>query len=571
MTIMKIRAIQKSFNEKQVIQNAEFDIKKGSRIGLVGSNGAGKTTLANIIYGTTMPDNGTVETINGSLNIGYLKQSTDYSVHEFKNTFSLAENGLLHLSSQLGLSSDLDWHDPDWEKLSGGEKLKLSLARIWASHPEVLILDEPTNHLDLHGVNWLIAELTVFKGAVIIISHDRYFLDQTVTEIIEIEDGVTKSFSGNYSVYRQEKQKLYETQLHQYEIQQRHKLQIQQQISKLKNWSEKAHRDSTKQGTNSERRLIGFKEYHRVKAKKLDNQVKSKLKRLKNELEKNEVKQPKEEAKVCFEFMESRKRGKRILEARKLSKQYGQRCLFKNSHFYMNHGERMAILGKNGSGKTTLLKILLGEELPAEGDIWISETLKIGYLSQDVSDLPLNQTIIEYTGLTDRDSLRRARTILSNIGLSEEKLMVPIGQLSLGERTRIKLVMMLLEELDLLILDEPTNHLDLASRESLERTLLEFSGSILAVSHDVFFLEKISEKLLVIEEGKIVRSEFGMKEYNSSPVPRNHLEKEAELMILQNEISAVISKLSFLSREEAEYKELDRKLTELLKKKRDLA
>ena len=571
MTIMKIRGIQKSFEEKQVIQNAEFDMKHGSRIGLVGNNGAGKTTLANIIYGSILPDKGTIETFNGNVNIGYLKQSTEYSIHEFENSISLTENGLLQLSSKLGLSKSIDWVDPDWEKLSGGEKLKISLASVWASRPELLILDEPTNHLDLLGVEWLIDELNAFKGSVIIISHDRYFIDRTVTEIIEIENGSTKLFKGNYSAYRKEKQRLYEVQLHQYEIQQKHKQQIEQQIANLTNWSEKAHRDSTKQGTNSERRQIGFKEYHRMKAKKMDSQIKSKMNRLNQELEKSEVKQPKEEAKVRFEFQKSRKRGKRILEASDLSKYYDNRCLFTKSHFYMNHGERMAILGSNGSGKTTLIRMLLGEEQLTSGEVWVSETLRIGYLSQDVSDLPSGKTALEYTGLTDRESIHRARTIFANIGLSEEKLTVPISHLSLGERTRIKLVMMLLDEIDLLILDEPTNHLDLASRESLEKTLFDFHGSILVVSHDVYFLEKISTKLLVIEDDKITRKEFGMREFNSAlPSNLSNKDKEEEMMVVQNKINAIIGRLSFMNKDEPEYEVLDKELAELLKKKREL-
>ncbi|MEW8972359.1 MAG: ATP-binding cassette domain-containing protein, partial [Mesobacillus sp.] len=300
MTIMKIRGIQKSFNDKQILKNAELDIKKDSRIGLVGNNGAGKTTLANIINGSLTPDQGMIETFNRSLNIGYLKQSTEYAILELEDRYSLAEGNLLHLSSQLGLNKEIDLANPDWDKLSGGEKLKISLAGVWAGRPELLILDEPTNHLDLQGVEWLIDELRTFKGAVVIISHDRYFLDRTVTEIIEIEDGSTSLFKGNYTSYRKEKERLYEIQLHQYEIQQKYKQQIEQQMANLKNWSEKAHRDSTKQGSASERRQIGYKEYHRMKAKKMDNQIKSKMKRLNQELENNEVQRPKDEAKVRF-------------------------------------------------------------------------------------------------------------------------------------------------------------------------------------------------------------------------------------------------------------------------------
>jgi macrolide transport system ATP-binding/permease protein len=573
MSLLKIRGIKKSFEERTVLKNADFDVKQNSRLGLVGNNGAGKTTLANIIYGQIVPDAGTIETFNETVNIGYLKQSTEYTIDEFEYSISLAENGLFQLSSQLGLNKVLEWDRSKLENLSGGERLKLSLAKVWAGRPELLILDEPTNHLDRQGTEWLIKELNTFKGAVMIISHDRYFLDQTINEIIEIEDGTTKWFNGNYSAYRQKKQEQFEVQLHQYETQQKYKQKIQQQISNLKSWSEKAHKDSTKKGTNSERRLIGYKEYHRVKAKKMDIQIRSKMQRLNQELTKNEGKQPKLEATVGFQFQEGKKRGKRILEAVNLEKWIGSRCLFNNSQFYMNHGERMALLGVNGSGKTTLIKMLLGEEQATAGSIWLSDSLKIGYLSQEVSDLPSSKTALEYTGLTDRTSLGRARTIFANIGLTEEKLTVPIGNLSLGERTRIKLVMMLLNDLDLLILDEPTNHLDLASRESLEKTLMEFQGSMLLVSHDVYFLNKISEKLLVIDKGKIYRKEIGLKEYMFPTSSSFSVDKERQeqLMVLQNEITALIGRLSFISKDQPEYEMLDHKLTQLLMKKKTLS
>lgn len=571
MTIMKIRGIQKSFDERTIIQKADFDIKQGSRIGLVGNNGSGKTTLANIIYGDLLPDGGSVETYNGSLNIGYLKQSTEFTVDEYQYEFSSEGKEIFLHTSKLGMNKVLTSGEVELQNLSGGEKLKLALARVWSSKPELLILDEPTNHLDLKGLEWLIKEVKNFNGTVLVISHDRHFLDRTVNEIIEIEDGVTNWFNGNYSDYRQEKQRLLDVQAHQYMNQQKYKEQIQQQISNLRNWSEKAHVQSTKQGTQSERRQIGFKEYHRVKAKKMDIQIKSKMKRLNQELLKNEIKKPREEAKVAFQFHESKKRGKRIVEVHDLEKNYGGLSLFKNSKFYLNHGERIGVLGVNGSGKTTLLHILLGKEEVSNGTVWLSESVKIGYLSQDVSDLPSTITALEYTGLTDNAALGIARTIFANIGMAEEKLTVPIANLSLGERTRIKLATMLLNEVDFLILDEPTNHLDLASRENLEKTLMEFKGSILIVSHDVYFLNKISDKLLVIENNRITRKEIGLLEYNKQkPIYSGNKETEEKLMILQNDISAMIGKLSLINKDHPEFSRLDDELTQLFVRKKEL-
>ncbi|WP_210365160.1 ribosomal protection-like ABC-F family protein [Bacillus sp. REN3] len=563
MTIMKIKGIQKSFNEKNVIKHADMDIKKNCRIGLVGSNGAGKTTLANLLHGTITPDAGTIETFNKDLTIGYLKQSTDFIFRQSLDEYPAGQDGIFLHASRLGLAKVTAWEADRFQHLSGGERLKLALAEIWSGRPDILILDEPTNHLDVQGLEWLITELDKFHGAALIISHDRHFLDQTVSEIIEIEDGKTRSFKGNYSDFRQEKEKLLKAQQHKYETQEKYKAKIEQQISTMKNWSEKAHSQSTKQE--------GYKEYYRVKAKKMDTQVKSKLKRLKNELAKSEVTEPKEEDKVSFQFSGGKKRGKQIMEAKNLGKSFGDHCLFSNSHFFMNHGERMGMIGGNGSGKTTLIRMLLGLESVTEGFLWKSESLEIGYLSQDVTDLPAEKTILDYIDFHSQEEIRRARTILANAGFTEEKLTAPISHLSLGERTRFKLVAVLLQEIDLLILDEPTNHLDLASRESLESILMDYQGSIIVVSHDVYFMNKVTEKLLVIEGRRIARKEFGAAQYyDHKTETASFQDKEKELMIVQNEINALIGKLSYLDRNDPEYTAVDQELSLLMIRKNTL-
>ena len=572
MVLMRIRDIQKNYGDKIVLKGINFDIKEGDRIGFVGNNGAGKTTLANIIDGSVSADQGTIEVPNQTLKIGYLHQSSDYSVNDFLDVVdNQSENQVYHHTSKLGLAKVKTWEKNRIEHLSGGEKLKISLAKIWASKPDLLLLDEPTNHLDLVGLEWLVNELKAFRGAVVIISHDRYFLDRTIKQIIELEDGLLNIFKGNYTEYKQQKEALYKSQLHQYEVQQKNKERIEGQIANLQNWSQKAHRQSTKHGSPSERKQMGMKEYFRVKAKKMDIQVKSKMKRLENELEKNKVDKPKEEAELQFSYEQSTKRGKRILEAKNLEKSFGNQLLFHSSHFYFKQGEHIGIIGENGCGKTTLIKMIRGEEQATNGEIWMSESLKIGYLSQDVTDLDVTQTPLEATGITDRDQLSKARTIFANIGLKEDKLNQPIQALSLGVRTRIKLVMMLLEKVDLLIIDEPTNHLDLASRESLEKVIKEYSGTVLVVSHDLYFLESIAEKLLAFNSGSIYRKEMSMQEYMER---KNQVEKkvdnEEELLLIQNEITTLLGKISLLSKEDESYKEIDQRLNELIKQKKDI-
>ncbi|ETI70277.1 ribosomal protection-like ABC-F family protein [Neobacillus vireti] len=568
-TIVKVSGLEKSFHLRKVLQNLHFEIKNGDRIGLVGYNGTGKTTLANIIFGKITPDNGLIEK-SRDLRMGYLSQSIDYEVSHFQQSIAeVEEHELFQHASSLGLNKVFDWSEDRLTHLSGGEKLKLALSMVWATKPDFLILDEPTNHLDFTGINWLVSELEKFHGPVLIISHDRHFLDKTVNRIFELEESRIQFFNGNYSDYRIEKEQRIANQRHQYQVQQRQIEKIETQMVQLKSWSEKAHRDSTKQGSASERRQIGFKEYHRVKAKKLDNQVKSKMKRLQNELNKHKLEKPNEEAAVRFQFDSHGKRGKRIIEAKKLTKMFDDRILFQDSPFYINHGDRIGLLGENGCGKTTLIKMILGDDLSFVGELWKSDSVKIAYLSQDVADLSADKTAIEALGFTDRESILKARTLLANLGLKEQLITKPIGTLSLGERTRVKLVDMLMKEYDVLILDEPTNHLDLPSREQLEQTLSEFTGTIITVSHDHYFLNKLCDRLLVFENQQIKRFEMKPQEYLNKDVKSGDRSEEA-MLIIENKIALILGELSLIDQNNPKYYRLDEEFNELLKQKRNL-
>lgn len=559
MTLIKAIGIEKSFNTRKVLDQVQFEIKQGERIGLVGYNGTGKTTLANMLAGRLAPDRGMIEKAP-SLKTGYLSQSVDYKAGDLTDSFQInSGSDLFQFASELGLKKIYEWEENRLNHLSGGEKLKLALSMIWASKPGFLILDEPTNHLDFQGIRWLIDELKKFPGAVLIISHDRHFLDQTVTKVFEIEHGKLHFYHGNYSEYREEKQKRFENQQHQYKVQQRKKEEIDAQMEQLKSWSNKAHRASTKEE--------GFKEYHRVKAKKRDAQVKSKMKRLEKELEKNKVEKPIEDAKIRFQFDSQGKRGKRIIEANNLAKSFNQRTLFHGSQFYMNQGERIGLLGENGCGKTTLIKMILEEESASAGTLWRSESIKIAYLSQDAADLPEAFTALEVLGLTDREDIFRARTLFANLGLTEAHITKPIHTLSLGERTRVKLVDLLMKEYDILILDEPTNHLDLPSREQLEATLHEFSGTIIVVSHDYYFLNKLCEKVLIFEGQQIKRIEMKPEEYFNRK--KQDDTKEA-LLVLENRIAAILGEISLMDPKNPEYQVLDQEFHQLLKQKRNL-
>ncbi|TWE01665.1 macrolide transport system ATP-binding/permease protein [Neobacillus bataviensis] len=565
--VLKVSGLDKSFQLRKILENIQFDIKSGDRIGLVGGNGSGKTTLAKLLLGKLRPDKGTIEK-SDHIKIGYLSQSIDFEVSEFGQHHSNNGEDLYQYTKELGLNKVYDWNGERLLHLSGGEKLKLALSDIWASKPDFLILDEPTNHLDFKGINWLVSELANFDGPVLVISHDRHFLDQSVTQIFELANSKLHFYKGNYSDFLVEKQKRFENQQHAYQVQQSQIKLVESQMEQLKSWSEKAHRDSTKKGSGPSKRQFGIKEFHRAKAKKRDSQIKSKMKRLESELTKNRIEKPSEETTVRFQFDASGKRGKRIIEAKNLGIRFGDHTLFQGSQFYINHGERIGLLGDNGSGKTTLIKMILGEETRFEGEIWKSDSLKIAYLSQDVDDLPADKNALEALGFTDRQDIHRARTLLANLGLTEH-ILNPIKTLSLGERTRVKLTDLLMKEYDVLILDEPTNHLDLASREQLEKTLAEFTGTILTVSHDYYFLNKLCDRLLVFEDQRVKRVEKTPDEY-LNPEKDNVNNGEDDLLIIENKIALILGQLSMLDQKDPKYPVLDQEFNLLLQQKRNI-
>ncbi|MFC4810300.1 ribosomal protection-like ABC-F family protein [Paenibacillus sp. GCM10023250] len=599
MTLMTIREVQKHFGDKAVLTRVNADIARGERIGLVGNNGAGKTTLANLIFGALQPDGGKLTYHAAGLRIGYLRQSTSFTVHAFGDHADDSEETpesrrFLEVSSRLGLKNVKDWDAGRLEGLSGGEKTKLALARVWAAKPDILLLDEPTNHLDFHGVDWLIGELRTFEGTTLVISHDRYFLDATVDRIIELQDGESADYPGNYTFYREEKERRAASQLHRYEEQRKYERKIEAEIARLKTWSDKAHRDSIKTAATRG----GMKEFYRSKAKRMDQQIKSRLHRLER-IEHDGVKKPKEEATVAFGWDDPAKRGRRIIEADRIGKRFGERRLFADSSFYVQRGEKLGLIGPNGAGKTTLIDMLHGRAAVDEGRLWVSPTARIACLTQDVNDLDGSRTVLELLGdaFALRSDIGRARTLLANMGLGEAMLTKPMHQLSLGERTRIKLARLILQEHDVLVLDEPTNHLDLASREQLEDTLGTYAGTLIIVSHDRYLIEKLCDKLLVIEDGAVRRWESGYRAYADRTAGRDaddrpqaggqrgagrdkaaqraakqaeNQRREEELLLVTTRISYLLGEIGKLKPTDAHYAKLDAELAEQIAKKREL-
>ncbi|HCX78449.1 MAG TPA: ABC transporter ATP-binding protein, partial [Firmicutes bacterium] len=286
--------IEKSFGDLSILKGVSLEIRRGEKIGLVGSNGAGKSTLANIIFGEMAADAGTILRYDQDIRVGYLRQAAAYSLNTLNAVLAERSESFLETASQMGLNQVARWDEERFQALSGGEKTKLALAQVWTSRPDLLILDEPTNHMDIHGVEWLAEEMKKYQGAALIISHDRWFLDQAVTRIYELEWGKAKEYPGNYSFYRQEKQRQFASQLHRYHTEQKEQRQIEADITRLKQWSAKAHREAGKTDEH-------LKEYGRKKAKLRDQQIKSRIKML--ERKKSEgTKRPREESRPQFEF-----------------------------------------------------------------------------------------------------------------------------------------------------------------------------------------------------------------------------------------------------------------------------
>jgi macrolide transport system ATP-binding/permease protein len=539
--IMKLVDISVEVMDWNLFEGVNARVQEGDVIGIIGPNGAGKSTLLQVIHQDLSPSGGRVQWMQQGISMAMVEQETES--HFFGDTTS-SEAGLLE-----------KWHVPlhDFRQLSGGEKLKARLAKGFAQNADLLLLDEPTNHLDQESLALLTKQIRDYKGTIILVSHDRYFLDEAVTKIWSLEGKKLTEHKGNYSSYMEARRQKRLTQQREYEKQQKMVERIDSQISELNSWSQKAHAQSTKKE--------GFKEYYRVKAKRTDSQVKSKQKRLERELEKAKVEAVEEDHTVRFSLQSGHKKGRRFLEVKDLTKAFDGRTLFRGVNFTIQHGEKVSIIGPNGSGKTTLLKIFMGDE-KAEGDVWLSPSAEIGYLTQEVFDLPLEETPEQLFRRETFEERGKVQTLMRQLGFQAASWREPIRNMSMGERVKCKLMKYMLDERDVLILDEPTNHLDLPSREQLEETLSQYNGTMIVVSHDRYFLEKTTNVKFVIESGEV------RKQLND-PVPERDDVEELRLK-LETERQEVLGRLSFLTPGDEAYPELDKRFLELTREINEL-
>lgn len=528
MIIVATQQIQKSYGADPVLQNITLEIKAGERVGIVGPNGAGKTTLFKLLAGIESPDAGELYRAKGTV-WAYLPQTPNYPAEwtgedvvasAFDDVRKLQEN-MRELEQQMAISYEqehelnrlmqryqvlqdafeqLDGYQ--WEtrmaqvteglgisdellrtpfaQLSGGEKTKAGLAKLLCQQSDVLLLDEPTNHLDVESMEWLEAFLKSYPGTVLIISHDRYFLDAVVTQIYHVDGGEAEFYIGNYSAFVAEREARLLRQFAAYQEQQKQIKKMKETIKRLKEWGNRSNPPN--------------EAFHR-RAKSMEKAL-ARIER---------IDRPRMEAdRMGLQFQKTERSGQDVLVATGVHKAFGGKVLFEDASFLLRFGERKALLGPNGCGKSTLIRLLLSEIEPDRGALKIGSNVKVGYLSQQALEGDQNQRLIEVFREVARVTEAEARHLLARFMFYGEQVFKRIGQLSGGERMRLRLAQMMHQEINLLILDEPTNHLDIEARETLEEALADFKGSLFIVSHDRYFLQKMADGVFWVESRQLI-------------------------------------------------------------------
>ena len=518
MIDISISGLVKEFEVgSRLLDGLSFQIDTGERVGLLGPNGCGKTTLLRILTGVMDYDEGDVVIAPGK-RMGLISQipvyPAGYTVEDVLETafepLHRMEAEMTQISQKLaegeddpallsrydkltvafqagggyetqinknkvsnGLSISEAMRAQLFDQLSGGEKTRVNLARLILENTDILLLDEPTNHLDLRATEWLEEYLAKFKGTVLTVSHDRYFLDKAVNRVIEIQNGKAEFYAGNYSFYAVEKEKRYLERLRQYEKE-------QAEIDRLTETARKMHEHNTellhKRAFSIEKRIARMQTVDR----------------------------PTRERKMEVRFGEREFRGDEVMTIKGLSKGFGQRKLFENVNLEVAGGERIALIGDNGTGKSTLLKIILGEETADSGKLKMGPTVKTGYLPQHVHFSHPERTLVD-TMIYDLDcTAQTARNRLGSFQFRGEDVFKPVSALSGGEQSRLRLCMLMDEKINLLVLDEPTNHLDIQSREWIEEAVEEYEGNLLFVSHDRYFIDRFANRIWMLENGQII-------------------------------------------------------------------
>lgn len=585
-----------------VLTDVSFEIYTGEHVGLIGRNGAGKTTLFRCITGELSPDSGTV-TIAPGLRVGVLSQIPVFpESFTGEDVLKSAQDRVTGMGEELrrieagmanGVHDDatlrrydelsheftrLGGYELDrlrdtvanglgipraqrlqpFSELSGGEKTRMNLARLIIEDTDILLLDEPTNHLDMGATLWLEDYISRFKGTVLAISHDRWFLDRAINRIIEIEDGEAELYSGSYSFYAAEKEKRREEQLRRYERE-------QAEIQRLTETARIMHQHNTE---HLNKRAFS---------------IEKRIERLRT------TERPKTQSALHAKFGETEFRADEVMEIRGLKKSFGDRVLFRDVNLQVRGGERIALIGDNGTGKSTFLKMVMDEEEPDEGLIRLGPSVRIAYLPQLVQFEDEHRTVLETMMYEGKCTMQEARDRLGGFLFRGEDVYTEVSRLSGGEKSRLKLCMVMKRSMNLLILDEPTNHLDIPSREWMEGAISEYGEALLFVSHDRFFIDKFATRVWEIRDGVLRDYKCGFKKYlelreREESVPQPVVTKEKKekpkkggsanneklLKKIEREISQLEEKLAENEQQSEEFSSDYERLMELASEKEAL-
>lgn len=564
MMEMKLTGLKKYMEATLVVNNITFEAYEGDKIGIVGANGSGKSTILKVIAGiepmhyypgypqTSSPgyDEGLIHMPRGAtkayleqspvfpeglkvidvLNLAFVEiEAIEGDLRELEEKMKVLEGGdlekvltkysnLVHLFEVkggyereeklgkvcTGLNFTESFLQQDFDLLSGGEKTTVVLGQLLIHNPDILLLDEPTNHLDMESIEWLEGYLKNYKGIVLVVSHDRYFLDRVVNKIVEIEDMESITYKGNYSSFVSQKEENMRIQYEHFREQQKKIGNMEKQVMNLRDWAMRA--DNNK----FFRRAASIQ-------KKLE-----KMERIARPIF--------ERRNMRLDFKTAERSGDETIRAAGLTKNYREKVVFKNAGAMIRYGERVGMIGPNGSGKTTFLKLLLGEELPDAGTIELGANVMAAYLPQQIAFQGEEQTVLECfrEGISILEG--KAREYLAKFMFYKRDVFKKVKHLSGGERVRLKLAMLMFQDINLLILDEPTNHLDIDSIETLEEALEDFKGTIFFISHDRYFINKIAGRILVLEDHALKSYPGNYDEYKNEKAKVLLVEEPPALM-----------------------------------------
>ncbi|MGM0846615.1 MAG: ribosomal protection-like ABC-F family protein [Bacillota bacterium] len=534
MLELSLNGVKKYMDATQVLENITFDVMTGEKVGIVGANGSGKSTALKLIAGIIPMeyypgypqtssygyDEGFVNLPKGAA-VAFLEQVPQFpeglkvkdvlklafeeveaiekEMRETEAQLAILEGAELERALQLysdlvqlfetkggydieekmarvctGLKFHESFLNKDFDLLSGGEKTTVMLGKLLMNAPDILLLDEPTNHLDMESIEWLESYLKSYKGIVLIVSHDRYFLDNVVSKIVEIEDMESKTYKGNYSSFTAQKEENMRIQFEHFREQQKMVNNMEKQVTNLRDWAMRADNNKFFRRAASIQKKLD-------KVESIDKPV----------FEKKNMR---------LNFKETERSGKETIKAFGITKSYGDKLIFKEADLMIHYGERVGLLGPNGSGKTSFLKMLLGEELPDQGTVELGANVKAAYLPQEINFTNEEVTVLDCFREDISILEGKAREYLAKFMFYKKSVFKKVKHLSGGERIRLKLAMLLFQDINLLILDEPTNHLDIDSIETLESALEDFKGTIFFISHDRYFINKIGERVVEVDD-----------------------------------------------------------------------